>query len=31
MHKTAAILFIPYVLWSFFATYLAFTIYGMNH
>ncbi|MCY7752893.1 tryptophan-rich sensory protein [Bacillus haynesii] len=31
IHKTAAILFIPYVLWSFFATYLAFTIYGMNH
>nr|MDH3153425.1 tryptophan-rich sensory protein [Bacillus licheniformis] len=31
IHKTAAILFIPYVLWSFFAAYLAFTIYGMNH
>ncbi|MCY7837820.1 TspO/MBR family protein [Bacillus haynesii] len=31
IHKTAAILLIPYVLWSFFATYLAFAIYGMNH
>ncbi|MGO4898002.1 TspO/MBR family protein [Bacillus sp. GM2] len=31
IHKTAAILLVPYVLWSFFATYLAFTIYGMNH
>ncbi|MCJ2147172.1 tryptophan-rich sensory protein [Bacillus sp. B19-2] len=31
IHKTAAFLLVPYVLWSFFATYLAFTIYGMNH
>ncbi|MCY7780645.1 tryptophan-rich sensory protein [Bacillus haynesii] len=31
IHKTAAILLVPYMLWSFFATYLAFTIYGMNH
>lgn len=31
IHKRAALLLVPYVLWSFFATYLAFTIYGMNH
>jgi tryptophan-rich sensory protein len=31
IHKRAALLLVPYVLWSFFATYLAFAIYGMNH